>query len=210
MLGRNPGPDVDNVLIAAAAKTRLPAVFDQIMRRPESTIAVLDALEAGRVTLAQLGPGNVARLRTHPNRKMAERAATLIDRLTPNARERAEALAALAPEVEKPGDAAKGKMLFTGACATCHKFGDLGKDVGPPLNGIGVHARSELLNHIIDPEPRSRSVVLAVERHHEEGRDTGRRDRRRRTPPASRCAARQATSRSRKRTSPCARTPAAR
>jgi len=62
------------------------------MRRPESTIAVLDALEAGRVTLAQLGPGNVARLRTHPNRKMAERAATLIDRLTPNARERAEAL----------------------------------------------------------------------------------------------------------------------
>ena len=151
VLGRNPGPDVDNVLIAAAAKTRLPAVFDQIMRRPESTIAVLDALEAGRVTLAQLGPGNVARLRTHPNRKMAERAATLIDRLTPNARERAEALAALAPEVEKPGDAAKGKTLFTGACATCHKFGDLGKDVGPPLNGIGVHARSELLNHIIDP-----------------------------------------------------------
>ena len=75
-LGRNPGPDVDTVLIAAAAKTRLPAVFDQIMRRPESTIAVLDALEAGRVTLAQLGPGNVARLRTHPNRKMAERAAT--------------------------------------------------------------------------------------------------------------------------------------
>ena len=69
VLGRNPGPDVDNVLIAAAAKTRLPAVFDQIMRRPESTIAVLDALEAGRITLAQLGPGNVARLRTHPRNR---------------------------------------------------------------------------------------------------------------------------------------------
>ena len=151
VLGRYPGPDVDNVLIAAAARTRLPAVFDQIMRRPESTAAVLDALEAGRITLAQLGPGNVARLRTHPRRQTAERAATLIDRLTPNARERAAALAALAPEVEKPGDAAKGKTLFTGACATCHKLGDLGKDVGPPLNGMGVHARSELLNHIIDP-----------------------------------------------------------
>ena len=151
VLGRNPGADVDNVLVAAAAKTRLPAVFDQIMRRPESTTAVLDALDAGRITLAQLGPGNVARLRTHPRRDMAARAATLIDRLTPNARERAEAMAALAPEVEKPGDAERGKTLFTGACATCHKFGEVGKDVGPPLTGMGVHARSELLNAIIDP-----------------------------------------------------------
>jgi putative membrane-bound dehydrogenase-like protein len=151
VLGRYPGSEVDATLIGAATKTRFPAVFDQIMRRQESTVAVLEALEAGRITLAQLGPGNVARLRTHPKKDMAARAATLIDRLTPNARERAEALAALAPEVEKPGDAAKGKVLFTGACATCHKLGDLGKEVGPPLNGMGVHARSELLNHIIDP-----------------------------------------------------------
>jgi putative heme-binding domain-containing protein len=150
-LARNPGPDVDNALIGAATRTRFPPIFDQIMRRPESTVAVLDALEEGRITLAQLGPGNVARLRTHPRKQMAERAAALIDRLTPNARERAEAVAALAPAVEQPGDTARGKALFTGACATCHKLGDIGKEVGPPLNGMGVHARSELLNHIIDP-----------------------------------------------------------
>ena len=56
------------------------------------------------------------------------------------------------PEVEKPGDAANGKMLFTGACSSCHKLGDIGKsEAGPPLNGMGAHGRAELLAHIVDP-----------------------------------------------------------
>ena len=46
----------------------------------------------------------------------------------------------------------KGKALFTGTCASCHKLGALGKsEVGPPLNGMGAHGRAGLLSHIIDP-----------------------------------------------------------
>ena len=82
---------------------------------------------------------------------MAQQASTLLDALTPQARQRAEVVAALTPEVEKPGDAAKGKVLFTAACASCHKLGDVGKDIGPPLTGMGAHGRAELLGHIVDP-----------------------------------------------------------
>jgi putative heme-binding domain-containing protein len=65
---------------------------------------------------------------------------------------KADIVTKLLPEVEKPGDAAKGKTLFAGACATCHKLGDLGKiEVGPPLAGIGTHGAAELLTHIVDP-----------------------------------------------------------
>jgi putative heme-binding domain-containing protein len=82
---------------------------------------------------------------------VAQQASTLLDALTPQIRQRADVLAALLPEVEKPGDAVKGRALFTGACASCHKLGDVGKEVGPPLTGIGVHGKGELLGHIVDP-----------------------------------------------------------
>ena len=65
-LGNAPGADIDSALIGVLARTASTPVFDQIMKRPESTLALLDAMKAGRITLAQLGPGNVARLRTHP------------------------------------------------------------------------------------------------------------------------------------------------
>ena len=151
-LNENPGADVNAMLIAALAKTKSTPVFDQIVRRPDSTAALLAALDAGTITPAVLGPANVARLRTHPNRDVARRATALFDRLSPTAKVKSEILASLTPEVEKPGDAVKGKTLFTGACSTCHRLGEVGKsEVGPPLNGMGAHGRAALLAQIIDP-----------------------------------------------------------
>jgi putative membrane-bound dehydrogenase-like protein len=151
-LGENPGRDVDEVLVGTLARTSSTPAFDQILKRTESTRLLLEAMEAEKVPLANLGPANIARLRTHPNRRMALSATELLDALSPAVRAKADIVASLLPEVEKPGDATKGKALFTGACATCHKLGDLGKiEVGPPLTGMGTHGRAELLGHIIDP-----------------------------------------------------------
>ena len=57
----------------------------------------------------------MARLRTHPNRQVALKAAALLDALSPAARAKSDIIAALLPEVEKPGDGAKGQALFIGA-----------------------------------------------------------------------------------------------
>jgi putative membrane-bound dehydrogenase-like protein len=151
-LGENPGPDVNASMINVVAKTRSTPVFDQIVRRPETTTALLAALEAGTITAANLGPTNVSRLRTHPNRDLAKRATALLDKLNPTSKQKGDVMAALTPEIEKPGDAARGKALFTGTCSNCHRLGDIGKsEVGPPLNGIGAHGRASLLAQIIDP-----------------------------------------------------------
>lgn len=151
-LGDYAGPDVDEVLVEALARTNSILVFDQILKRPASSMALLDAMKAGKFSAANLGPANVARLRTHPDRQVAQQAASLLDSLSTGARTKADIVAALLPQVEKPGDAARGKALFTGACASCHKVGDVGKaDVGPPLTGIGTHPRAELLGQIVDP-----------------------------------------------------------
>jgi putative heme-binding domain-containing protein len=62
-----------------------------------------------------------------------------------------EVIAKLIPEVNVTGDLAKGRELFKTTCATCHRFGDLGADVGPSLTGMGSHGPAELLVHIVDP-----------------------------------------------------------
>jgi putative membrane-bound dehydrogenase-like protein len=122
--------------------------LDTLLKRPEATGALLDAVKAGSIDRAIFAPGDVARLRSHPNKQIAKRANDLFK--VNNAAKDA-IIAKLVPEVEKPGNAAQGKMLFTAACAICHKLGDIGVAVGPPLDGMGAHGPAELLVHIVDP-----------------------------------------------------------
>lgn len=124
------------------------AAFEAILKRPEATRALLDAVKAGSIDRAAFAPGDVARLRSHPNKPLARRANELFQ--VNNAAKEA-IIAKLTPEVEKPGNAGNGKLLFTAACAVCHKLGDLGMAVGPPLDGMGAHGPAELLIHIVDP-----------------------------------------------------------
>ena len=151
-LGEAPGADADSVMVASLAKNNSTPLFDQVLKRPESTLALLAAMKEGKVTPATLGPANAARLRTHPNRQVALQAAALLDSLSPAARAKSDVVASILPHVEKPGDPEKGKALFTGACSSCHKLGDIGKSAaGPPLDGMGAHGRAELLTAIVDP-----------------------------------------------------------
>ena len=85
-LAENPGSDVDAVLISTLAKGNSTPIFDQIIRRPEASLALLAALKDGKITAANLGPNNVARLRTHPNRQVAAQATSYFDSLSPAGR----------------------------------------------------------------------------------------------------------------------------
>lgn len=52
---------------------------------------------------------------------------------------------------KKPGDAAKGKAVFQTICIACHKIGDIGQDVGPPLADVRAKPIEGLLSDILDP-----------------------------------------------------------
>ena len=136
-----------NALVRLRPKS-LSLAFEAILKRPEATRALLDAVRDGSLPRTAFTPGDIARLRNHPNKPLAQRAANLFKADT-SAKE--AILAKLTPEVEKPGNAANGKVLFSAACAVCHKLGDLGAAVGPPLDGMGAHGPAELLIHIVDP-----------------------------------------------------------
>ncbi|MFO1449414.1 MAG: PVC-type heme-binding CxxCH protein [Opitutaceae bacterium] len=151
-LGTVSGPDVGTALASIWSRTRSAPVFDQILRRPEFATALLDALKEGRIAATVLSPGDAARLRTHPNRQVARNASALLAKLNPQTQEKDVLIARLTPEVEKPGDFAKGRALFAAACAVCHRYNDVGLvDIGPPLSGMGAHGPASLLQHILDP-----------------------------------------------------------
>lgn len=151
-LGDRRAEDVDAALVSMLAKTQSAAVFEQIVRRPESSLALVRALNDGTIKRDSLGQAEVARLQRHPDRNVQSAAEAYFDKVSPAATAKSEIVAKLAKEVGDGGDAARGKVLFTAACATCHKLGDVGKaDIGPPLTGMGAHPRSELLTHIVDP-----------------------------------------------------------
>ena len=151
-VGELAGREPATVLINAFVATKSAAIFEQILKRQETALALLAALKDNRLTPTALGPANIARLRTHPNNRVATEAAAVLGANTAPTKEKDALIALLLPEVQKPGDVANGKTLFATSCAICHKFGDVGlRDVGPPLAGIGAHAPADLLTAIVDP-----------------------------------------------------------
>ena len=140
-------------MVAAFARSRSTPLFDQIVRRPDASVALLAAIEGRQVTPATLGPGQrraAAHAPQSPGRAPgggAPRHASPAGKAKSRHHRRAHCRRSRSQAMP-----AKGKALFTGACASCHKLGDVGKsEVGPPLNGMGAHGRAELLRHIIDP-----------------------------------------------------------
>ncbi len=128
------------------------AAFAQLIKRAEWSLGLVEALASKKIALSLLNPVSIGRLRTHANRGVSERAIAVINDLRgPEMKEKNALIALLTPEVEKPGNSARGKELFTQNCAACHKFNGDGRDLAPDLTGMGVHGAAELLVHIIDP-----------------------------------------------------------
>jgi uncharacterized protein len=138
-------------------------VFGQITKRGDWSLAFVDALKAGKVTLASLNPAAVHRLRTHSDAAVAKRANEVIDELRgPELKEKNALITKLEAEVSKPGNVENGHKLFTANCAVCHTFNGEGKQLAPDLSGMGVHGAHELLVHILDPNRMVEDNYMAV------------------------------------------------
>jgi putative membrane-bound dehydrogenase-like protein len=140
-----------------AAYPKLPsdlrdAALGQITKRSESALAFLDAVEQKKIDLGAVGPVGTHRLRTHPEKAVADRANAVIDAIRgPEMKEKDALIAQFKGAVEETPNVEKGKLLFTQNCATCHRFKGEGRDVAPDLTGMGAHGLQDLLVHILDP-----------------------------------------------------------
>jgi len=128
------------------------AVFTQIVKRSDWSLAFVDALDKGKIQFASLNPTATHRLRTHADGAVARRANEVLDKLNgPEVKEKDALIAKFTPEVEKPANVENGHAQFTKNCAVCHRFNCEGKELAPDLTGMGVHGAAELVVHILDP-----------------------------------------------------------
>lgn len=122
-----------------------------LMRRPEWTRELLDAVEKGTIARSDLGADQWSQLKSNPNRAIGRRAERLMETGNAVSADREEIVKKLLPLAKEKGDAARGKIIFTTTCAVCHTFNGQGGKVGPDLSGIGARDRSEILTDILDP-----------------------------------------------------------
>ncbi len=128
-------------------------IFGQLIKRSESAMGLLASMADKKVDALLVGPSNLHRLRTHGDKRVAARAAEVIDALRgPEQKQKDALIAEWKPIVEKTGgNLGNGAKLYTANCAGCHVFKNEGRDLAPNLTGMGAHGPAELLVHLLDP-----------------------------------------------------------
>lgn len=157
-------PEVPELLLAkykALTPSVRSEIVDALASRPERAVALLDAVEKGRVAAADVPPARRALLMKSKDAALAARAVKL---LTQTTGKRAEIVARYRAALAIAGDVERGHKVFSRECKTCHRLRDEGFEVGPNLATILHRSPDELMTHILDPnrEVSPNYLVYAV------------------------------------------------
>ena len=118
---------------------------------------LLDGLEKGTIKTTQFRAYEIRQIRSLGDPRITQRFNELMN-LTPpktGSKERAEDFAKwrkiLTPDTLAKADIVKGKDLFQGLCAACHKMNGAGGEIGPDLTGAARDNLEYLLGNILTP-----------------------------------------------------------
>ncbi len=152
--------DMMTVCLRTAPGKEAVGLASSLCQSQEGIILLLDEIEAGRASarlLLDRGIRNRVSRRQEPEiqqrvAKLTENVPSLEEEIAGLIKQRREAFAKNTP------DADRGRAVFEKTCGVCHRVGDLGKQIGPELDGIGLRGADRLLEDILDP---SRNVDQA-------------------------------------------------
>ena len=148
-----PEPEVA-VLLVKVWKTFPPTVAreatEALLSRPERTLVFLTEMESGRISAGDLDASRRLQLLNHRRSDIRARAHKLLATVaTP---ERRKVLDEYRAALRLPGDAVRGKQVFQKAtCASCHRLGGVGVQVGPDIADVRTRSPEALLVDILDP-----------------------------------------------------------
>jgi putative heme-binding domain-containing protein len=116
----------------------------------EGALALLAAVEDGRVPAAELGAARIAGLIEDRREDVRARARKLLGGGA--AEERRAVIERYRAALAREGaDAARGRAVFERHCASCHRVGALGVAVGPDITDVQAKDPDVLLVDILDP-----------------------------------------------------------
>lgn len=123
--------------------------------RPESALALLEAMEREQVSRRDLSPFVVRQLLGFKNPTLTARLTKVWGTIRQPSQEKATLLprylGLVAPAALQKADRGRGRLVFARACASCHTLFDDGGKIGPELTGSQRANPEYILTKVLDP-----------------------------------------------------------
>lgn len=125
-------------------------VLDALLARPASTMAMLDAIESGRLPPGAVDLARRQQLERHAESAIKDRSAKLWG--GGSASDKAPLIARYAAQIAAgSGDSVRGEAIFKKHCANCHRLKEAGFVVGPDLAALTDRSPGALITAVLDP-----------------------------------------------------------
>ena len=106
-------------------------------------------MEKGTIRASELSIAQQATLRAHRDAGIREQATRLLGKMASGSR--ASALERFLPALNLTGSVAAGQKTFVARCASCHRLGGQGVNLGPDLASVRSNGKEKLLTSLLDP-----------------------------------------------------------
>ena len=125
-------------------------VQEALLARSDRTLALLTALEQGKIKTAEIDPARIQQLRKHARADVRKRAEAVFGSTV--ASSRGAILKQYQSALGLQGDTEQGRLVFQAQCASCHKLQGTGQDVGANLLAtLPGKSPEDILVAILDP-----------------------------------------------------------
>jgi len=145
-----------------------------LVGQPDAVSILVEAIDAKQIPIAQITPTARQRMLNHPTVVTRKRFALLLAATETTDRQLQQviesyrvALEASANLAKEPMTLERGQTAFQKNCSACHRIGQDGQDVGPPLKSLHEKSPEQLLISILDPnrevDPRFQAYSVLMD-----------------------------------------------
>ena len=124
-------------------------LFETFLSRRDTTLRLLDATGDRPELKTAFSSLQTVSLRRHADRGIRERASRIFG--DQESSDRTELVARFEREMPDSGNSIEGQRIFAQLCASCHRVGEIGYDVGPDLASLTDKSLKSMLVAILDP-----------------------------------------------------------
>lgn len=136
-----------------------------LLSRPAWINRLLDAIEQGQISQADIDPARVALLNQHPDAHVRQRVGSVFSEASLPRRQ--AVVDAYQSALTLEGDVERGRAVFRRNCTACHQLEGEGKVIGADLKGIRQRGLASIMLNVLDPnrevKPAFVSYVVLTE-----------------------------------------------